>query len=245
MYKIDINCDMGEGIGNEAALMPFVTTCNIACGGHAGDMETMMGVAALAKENGVLVGAHPSYPDRQFMGRRTMDIPEGELAQSIIAQIGELERVLELLGLPLNHIKPHGALYNDIAIDRRSARAFLRTIAEYREKAHLFVPYGSMIAMEAMANGFGIKYEAFADRNYYPDLTLVPRNKENALIEDPKAVLDHIVRIAHREEVLTVTGEIIGIEADTFCIHGDGPTTLQILTYLSKELPKYKIFLRK
>src|SRR5690606_18696810 len=125
------------------------------------------------------------------------------------------------------------------------ARVFLGAIMEYREKAHLYVPYGSVIAEEALANGFGIKYEAFADRNYNPDLTLVSRSKENALIKDPKAVLDHLLPIVVRKQVVTVTGEAVKMEADTFCIHGDWATTLQILAYLSEALPKHKISLEK
>lgn len=243
MYKIDINCDLGEGMGNEEALMPFITSCNIACGGHAGDRKTMMRVVALAAGNGVLVGAHPSYPDREHFGRKTLDIPERELTKSILAQISALERILKLSNLPLNHIKPHGALYNDIAINRQLAKVFLRAISGYREKTYLYVPYGSIIAEEALLNGFRIKYEAFMDRNYNSDLSLVPRSQENALIGDPEAVLGHLLPMVVREEVITITGKVVKLRADTFCIHGDTPAILQILTYLSKELPKHKISL--
>lgn len=242
MYKIDINCDMGEGVGNEESLMPFIASCSIACGGHAGDEETMMRVVGLAAENGVLVGAHPSYPDREHFGRRTMDISERELTKSIREQIGALERILHFK-LPLDHIKPHGALYNDIAINRQLARVFLGAVWGYRKKACIYVPYGSIIAEEALLNDFRIKYEAFADRNYNPDLSLVSRSGENALITDPKAVLDHLIPMVTRNEVVAITGKVVGLKADTFCIHGDVPATLQILTYLSEELPKHKISL--
>lgn len=243
MYKIDINCDMGEGVDNEESLMPFIASCSTACGGHAGDEETMMRVVGLAAENGVLIGAHPSYPDREHFGRRTMDISERELIDSILEQIGALERVLKFFGLPLNHIKPHGALYNDIAINRQLAQVFLGAVRGYREKTYIYVPYGSIVAEEALLNGFHIKYEAFADRNYNPDLSLVSRSGENALITDPKAVLDHLIPMVTRNEVVAITGKVVGLKADTFCIHGDAPATLQILTYLSEELPKHKISL--
>lgn len=245
MYKIDINCDMGEGIGNEEAIMSYVTSINIACGGHAGDKETMIRVAALAAKNGVLIGAHPSYPDRENFGRKTLEIADKELAKSILSQIRELEGILKLFHLPLHHIKPHGALYNDIVSNRRLAKVFLRAIHGYREKVYVFVPYRSIIAQEAMAKGFRIKYEAFADRNYNPDLSLVSRSEDNALIKDPKAVLDHLLRMVTKEEVITITGETVGLRADTFCVHGDAPGTLQILAYLSEELPKHKISLKK
>jgi UPF0271 protein len=243
MYSIDINCDLGEGIGNEEALMPFITSCNIACGGHAGDRDTMIRVIALAAINGVLIGAHPSYPDREHFGRKTLDIPEKDLVKSIRTQIGGLEKILKRSHL--NHIKPHGALYNDIAVNRQLARVFLRAIQEYRDSAYLFVPYGSIIAEEALGNGFRIKYEAFLDRNYNSDLSLVSRSRDNALIEDPKAVLDHLLPIVVRGEVISSTGQVVKLRADTFCIHGDAPATLQILTYLAKALPKHKISFKK
>lgn len=243
MYSIDINCDIGEGIGNEEALMPFITSCNIACGGHAGDRDTIIRVVALAAINGVLIGAHPSYPDREHFGRKTLDIPEKDLVKSIRAQIGGLEKILKRSHL--NHIKPHGALYNDIAVNRQLAQVFLRAIQGYRDSAYLYVPYGSIIAEEALCNGFRIKYEAFLDRNYNPDLSLVFRSRDNALIEDPKAVLDHLLPMVVRGEVITSTGQVVKLRADTFCIHGDAPATLQILTYLSKALPKHKISFKK
>ncbi|HUH46685.1 MAG TPA: LamB/YcsF family protein, partial [Arenibacter sp.] len=198
-----------------------------------------------AAENRVSVGAHPSYPDREHFGRKTMDISARELAESLLVQIGGLEKVVELFNLPLDHIKPHGALYNDIAINRGLARDFLKAISAYREKAYLYVPYGSIIAEEALASGFGIKYEAFADRNYNLDLSLVSRSEQNALIEDPRSVLGHLLHMVIDKKVVTVTGEAIKIEADTFCIHGDGPTSLQILAYLSQALQKHKISLKK
>lgn len=245
MYKIDINCDMGEGIGNEVDLMPFISSCNIACGGHAGDRETMIKVVALALENGVRVGAHPSYPDREHFGRKTMAISENKLTESVRTQIGELEGILKLFDLPLNHIKPHGALYNDVAMNKRLARQFISAIAAYKESTYLFVPYGSAIAEVAITNGFRTKYEAFADRNYNPDLSLVSRSEQNAHIQDPEMVLNHVLRIIIEKEVMAINGTAVKIEADTLCIHGDGPTTLQILMYLSKALPQHKISFKK
>ncbi|MCM4168230.1 5-oxoprolinase subunit A [Arenibacter antarcticus] len=243
-YSIDINCDLGEGFNNEALIMPHITSCNIACGGHAGNKETMKWVAGLAKEHKVLVGAHPSYPDQENFGRTTINISDRELINSIKSQILDLESVLVELHIPLTHIKPHGALYNDVARDSRMAEVFISAIADLKDKVVLYVPYGSKMEEVALINGFKIKYEAFGDRNYNTDGSLVSRNHDNALIQDPVTVLNHIRYMVEEQEVRTVAGTSIKLLADTYCIHGDAPATLQILTYLSQELPKHKIFIK-
>tara|TARA_R110000868_G_scaffold36074_1_gene128405 strand:+ start:7863 stop:8600 length:738 start_codon:yes stop_codon:yes gene_type:complete len=245
MIHIDINCDLGEGIGNEAEIMPLISSCNIACGGHAGDKETMIKVVRLAKEYHLLIGAHPSYPDRENFGRTTINIPEKELKKSILTQIEDLNKVLRSLGMGLHHIKPHGALYNDIAKDRKLAKVFLNCIAEYKKDIYLYVPYNSRIEEEALKSGFPIKYEAFADRNYNQDLSLLTRKDPAALIQDPKAVLEHILHIVKKGTVVTLSGKEVKIKADTYCIHGDSPATLQILMYLSQHLPKNQILVKK
>ena len=245
MINIDINCDIGEGIGNEAQLLPLITSCNIACGGHAGDTATMMKVAFLAKEHKVLIGAHPSYPDRENFGRTSIKMAKEELKKSILAQIDDLNTVLKSLGLALNHIKPHGALYNDVARDRELALVFLDSVEKYKNEVFLYVPYDSKIAEEALRLGFQIKYEAFADRNYNEDLSLVSRKEPMALIQDPKAVKDHLLYMVTKGAVLTLSGKAVKIKADTYCIHGDSPSTLQILTYLSKHLPKNQISIKR
>ncbi|GGW32389.1 5-oxoprolinase subunit PxpA [Arenibacter certesii] len=243
-YNIDINCDLGEGFNNEDLIMPYISSCNIACGGHAGDRETMKRAAGLAMEYKVLIGAHPSYPDQKNFGRITMDIPDLELIQCIRAQITGLESVLKEFNIPLSHIKPHGALYNDIAKNRRLANIVIVAIEDYKEKAVLYAPYGSKFGEVAVANGFQVKYEAFADRNYNADGSLVSRTQRNALIQDPVEVLEHLRYIVKNQEVITVDGNSIKLLADTYCIHGDEPSTLQILTYLSNELPKHKILIK-
>lgn len=245
MINIDINSDTGEGIGNEAQLMPLISSCNIACGGHAGDVGTMLQIALLAKEHKVLIGAHPSYPDRANFGRTSIIMAKNELQKSILAQIGDLNTVLTSLGIGLNHIKPHGALYNDVAKDRGLALMFLDSIEKYKEEVFLYVPCGSKIAEEALRLGFRIKYEAFADRNYNEDLSLVSREDPLAMIQDPKAVKDHLLAMVTKGRVLTISGKAVNIKADTYCIHGDSPMALQILTYLSKHLPKNQILIKK
>lgn len=238
---IDINCDVGEGIGNEAALFRYISSCNIACGGHAGDLNEMQRVTSLAYENNILIGAHPSYPDRENFGRISMDISSNILIRSIRTQIEELTTILKAQNVSLHHIKPHGALYNDIIKDQSKALIFLEAIAQYKSEVKLYVPYGSAIAREAQIKGFQYVYEAFGDRNYNEDLTLVSRKSPNALIEEPALVLQHLITIINEQQVRTITGENVMLLADTYCIHGDTPSALQILTYLSHELPKYDI----
>jgi len=245
MINIDINCDMGEGIGNEAQLLPFITSCNIACGGHAGDASTMLQIASMAKEHKVLIGAHPSYPDKENFGRTSIKMSKDVLKTSILAQIEDLNTVLKSLGIALNHIKPHGALYNDVAKDRELALVFLESVEKYKKEVFLYVPYDSKIEKEALGLGFRIKYEAFADRNYNVDLSLVSRKDPRALIQDPKAVKDHLLYMVTKGAVLTLSGKAVKIKADTYCIHGDSPSTLQILTYLSKHLSKNQILIKK
>ncbi|WP_317167442.1 5-oxoprolinase subunit PxpA [Arenibacter sp. 6A1] len=243
-YSIDINCDIGEGMENEEILLPLISSCNIACGGHAGDLKTMRRVALLAKQHRVLVGAHPSYPDKERFGRVSMTMGTAELKQSIGTQLEDFCHILKEEGIPLNHIKPHGALYNDLVKDLALVKVFLEILAPYKKGIYLYVPYNSVIAKEALEKGFKIKYEAFADRNYNSDLTLVPRKDPQAVINDPKAVLRHLMAMVKDQAVTTLSGEERTIIAETFCIHGDSERVSEILTYLSVELPKNLIYIK-
>ncbi|MGB5460509.1 MAG: 5-oxoprolinase subunit PxpA [Eudoraea sp.] len=242
---IDINCDVGEGLGNESALFPHISSCNIACGGHAGDINTMSEIVQLAQKFGIKVGAHPSYPDRDNFGRKSMKIEKGRLKESIQKQIKGLEAILSKAEIQLHHIKAHGALYNDIARDLDLSIMYLESIRAYKDHVLLYLPYGSVIEEEARKQGYKIALEAFGDRNYNEDLSLISRHSSLAMIEEPKKVLDHIVSMVINNKVYTLNGVQIPIWADTYCIHGDTATALQILMYLSDELPKQHIFLKK
>ena len=244
MY-IDINCDVGEGVGNETELFPHISSCNIACGGHAGDPESIRSIIRLSKSYHLKIGAHPSYPDRDNFGRISVEISRDQLIDTIRQQLAVIIDILQEEGGELHHIKAHGALYNDIAKDAELAAIFLEAIHSFKEEAVLYVPYNSVIERLAQLKGFNIALEAFGDRNYNTDLSLVSRRKSNALIETPKAVLKHILSIVRDKKVKTITGKHIPIKADTVCIHGDTPTAVQILQYLSKELGKYNIQLLK
>ena len=243
--KIDINCDVGEGLDNEAQLLPYISSCNIACGAHAGDIKTIAKVALLAKEHQVKVGAHPSYPDRANFGRVAITISREALKESIQSQLRTFQKIMVSNEVQLNHIKPHGALYNVLATDVDTAQTFLEAIKEYKKEVALYVPYNSIIEKEAQQKGFKIIREGFCDRNYNDDLTLVSRKKEKALITQPNEVLKHVLRIIKEETVETVSGKLIKMKANTFCIHGDSPNAVKILRHLYSELPKNSITIDK
>ncbi len=245
MYEIDINCDVGEGIKTESDLFPFISSCNIACGGHTGDKNSMYNTILLAKKYKVKIGAHPSYPDKTNFGRRSMSIPFKDLENNILEQITDLKRVLDNNGLNLHHIKPHGALYNDIAIDSEKADLYLKIMEIYKKELILFLPLNSVVIHLAKKRGFICWSEGFGDRTYLPNLTLVPRNQPMSIINEPKKVARQISQIVKEKKITTSEGDIKDILADTICVHGDTPNALQILMYLSKELPKQNILLKK
>ena len=242
---IDINCDLGEGIGNEAHILPLISSCSIACGGHAGNDETVREVSRLAKQHNVKVGAHPSYPDKENFGRVTMAISKDELIASLKYQVDNFASILKEENIELHHIKAHGALYNDISTDAELARTFLKSIEEYKSTTLLYVPFNSAVEGEAFVAGFQIKYEAFGDRNYTHEGLLISRQEENALIQEPQAVLEHIARMVHEREARLPNGKRIRMLADTYCIHGDTPSALEILTYISNHQNMYNLQIKK
>lgn len=226
---IDINCDVGEGLNNEHLLMPYIASCNIACGGHAGDVATMINVVELAKKYHVKIGAHPSYPDKENFGRKSIQLSEEELKNTIAHQIKTLGKIVSDFGLQIHHIKPHGALYNDIAKDKSLAKIFLDAIQEYRSKYALYVPYGSAIEKEALRKGFNIIYEAFADRNYNDDLSLVSRKESNAILTNVDQIVEHISQIKEKGKVRTISGQLLELKASTFCVHSDTNNSVAIV----------------
>lgn len=233
---IDINVDVGEGIGIEPIIMPFISSCNIACGGHAGDSESMRRVVKLAKENNVKIGAHPSFPDKANFGRKQMYISCAALYSSLKGQIDNLMLILKEENARLNHVKPHGALYNLAAVDDKIAAVIIEVMKIFISPVSLFVPFNSVIEKIAIENKIPIKYETFADRNYNDDGTLVSRDENNALINDSQQMFDHVFRMIISKKVKTISGSEIEIMADTFCIHGDNPRAADLIQDLSKRL---------
>lgn len=243
--QIDINCDTGEGVGNEAELLPLVSSCNIACGGHAGNTESMEQVTALAMRHGVRIGAHPSYPDRAHFGRRSLDLPVEELRHSLRAQVAALEAVLEARGGVLHHIKAHGALYNDLAADVQLGETYLEIFRGYRGRVLLFAPCGSNFAAQARERGFGVWEEAFADRAYRADGSLASRQLEGAVLTEPEQVWQQLRKMVLYHRAGTLDGVEIPVKAQTYCLHGDTPRAYEILMYLSRKLREESIGLAK
>ncbi|WP_298766179.1 5-oxoprolinase subunit PxpA [uncultured Polaribacter sp.] len=243
--NIDINCDVGEGIVNEHFLFPFISSCNIACGGHFGSSSSIDKTIKLAIENNVKLGAHPSFPDFKNFGRQVLRISNEALEESLMFQIELFLERMATFNQKMHHIKPHGALYNLIAKDSGEAEKFIRITKKYLKNCFLYVPYNSEIEKVALKNKIKIKYEAFADRNYNTDLTLVPRSKENALIENPEEVFNHVFCMLKHQKVKTISGKKQLIKADTFCIHGDHENSLEVLQYLHAKFTRNKITLAK
>ncbi len=236
IYKIDINVDVGEGIGNDPQLMPYISSCNIACGGHAGNAETMREVVKLAKQYGVKIGAHPAFPDKENFGRQPMKISSAALYKSIKTQIRSLLIILKEEHARLYHIKPHGALYNLAATDEKIAIIIIEVIKSIALPIKLYVPYKSVIADVALKNNISIIYEAFADRNYNDDLTLISRNNANALIKDENELYNHVYNMITTQNVKTRFGKEVPIKADTFCIHGDNSDAVYLVKNLRLKL---------
>ena len=238
MYVIDINCDVGEGIGNENLIMPYISSCSIACGGHAGSKRTVRKVVDLAIRHNVKIGAHPSFPDKANFGRIPLEMPLKELQKNLEAQIALIVEVLSVKGQRMNHVKPHGALYNLAAIDKAHAKVIVNAVKSTSSDALLYVPFNSVIKEVAKKSGLKIKIEAFADRNYNNDLTLVSRKFENAVITDEDELLNHLLKIIKEKKVRTIDGIEVEINAETFCFHGDNPMAISLLKYASKMLKK-------
>ena len=233
---IDINCDLGEGLDNEHIIMPLISSCNISCGAHAGSIEIMDKVIQLAVKHKVKIGAHPSFPDRKNFGRKVLDISNSDLQKSLEDQLTILKVRALLQNATIHHVKPQGALYNLIAVNREKALVVITAIQHVFEAVKLYVPYQSRIEEIAIQSGLEIVYEAFADRRYNEDLSLVSRTFSNALIKDKQEVLKQVQKIANKQLVTTVNFHEKKIKASTFCVHGDTKNAIEILEYLHKHL---------
>lgn len=234
MKYIHLNCDLGEGGGSDAELMPLISACNIACGGHAGNLDSMRRSIRLAMDNQVEIGAHPSYPDKENFGRKSVQMPDKELRRSIVAQILSLKQLTEAEGGELTHVKPHGALYHDVIMDERLAGILIEAILEFEDPLRLYAAPHSIVS--EMARGhLKLAYEAFADRRYYSARRLIPRTQNNALITNQEEIFQQLVSLFLDKEVSCASGERVGCQADTFCLHSDTPNSVGILRYLHKQ----------
>jgi UPF0271 protein len=226
--RIDLNCDMGEESGSDSAIMPHVTSANIACGAHAGDAVTMRETLLLAARHGVAAGAHPGYPDRDGFGRRTLELTPREVYDTVAEQISTLIDIARSLDTPVAHVKPHGALYNEAAVDARVARSVVRAVFDVDASLLLYGLAGSMLLTEAELIGVRAIGEAFADRGYERTGQLVARGTTGALIDDPSVAAARVLRMVEHRVVQCVDGSDISVRAETVCIHGDGPRAADI-----------------
>ncbi|MFM1878980.1 MAG: hypothetical protein RLZZ241_1846 [Bacteroidota bacterium] len=236
--NIDINCDVGEGIGNESELFKYITSCNIACGGHSGSIKSMNEVVELALQYGVKIGAHPSYPDRENFGRKSVKMEHGELRTAIETQLYRFEQVAQRNGATFHHIKAHGALYNDLSGNETLSDIYLQCVEPFRNQAVLFAPCGSNFAVKARAMDFRVWEEAFADRRYCSDGSLASRALPGAVIEEPHAVWEQLYSIVWKKSIPTIDGGFFSLNAATCCVHGDTKGASEILAYVSSELKK-------
>ncbi len=218
--KIDLNADLGEGL-DDALLLPFLSSANVACGLHAGGPAVMDRTVALALERGVRIGAHPGYPDRENFGRTDMQLPAAELRSVVLYQLGALDALVRSRGGNVVHVKAHGALYNRAARDRALARAFAGAVREFRSDLILVGLAGSVQIEEAHAVGLRTAGEAFADRRYLPDGSLMPRSQPGAVLHDPEATAAQALSIVRDGLVTTSDGSRFAVNAQTLCLHGD------------------------
>lgn len=221
--SIDLNADLGEGVGDDEAMLTLVTSANIACGFHAGTPAELLATCRAAVESGVRIGAQVSYPDRAGFGRRFMDIAPAELTADMLYQIGALEAIARSAGGSVSYVKPHGALYNTIVNHERQAAAVVAAMREYDGSLALMGLPGSQVLRAASDAGIPIITEAFADRAYTPEGTLVPRTEAGAVLADSAQIAGRVVELVQHGTLTAVDGSTIRVRAESVCLHGDTP----------------------
>jgi UPF0271 protein len=236
MPRVDLNCDLGEGAGHDAELMPYITSANIACGAHAGDEATMRATVRLALQHGVAIGAHPGFADREHFGRRALTLSDDEVHALVRRQITELQGIARQLGATLSHVKPHGALYNMAANHAGLARTIAAAVYEVDPRLVLVGLAGSRLIEEGIAGGLDTASEVFADRTYQRDGSLTPRDWPDAFVTEATAVVARALRMVREGQVRATDGCDVAIKADTICLHGDGPHAVEFSRRLSEGL---------
>lgn len=231
--NIDLNSDLGESLGawrmgDDDAMLDIVSSANVACGFHAGDPAGILQTLRRAKAKGVVVGAHVSYPDLVGFGRRAMDVASADLRADVIYQIGALKGLAAAAGTEVRYVKPHGALYNTIAHDERQANDVIAAIREIDAGLSLVALAGSPLLGWARAQGLRVVAEAFADRAYMPDGSLVSRRQAGAVLHDPQEVAERMLRLAKEGVVTAIDGSMVRIQADSICVHGDSPGAVEM-----------------
>ena len=241
--KVDLNADLGESfgrykIGLDEEVMNYITSANVATGWYAGDPIVMRETVKLANEKNVAVGAHPGYPDLLGFGRRYMKLSREEARNYILYQIGALHAFVKAEGLELQHVKPHGALYNALVKEEELARAVIEGIADFDKRLIFVTLSGSRPAQIAEEMGVKVAHEVFADRAYNPDGTLVPRSKPGAVIHDKEEIAERVISMVKDGGVKAINGEWIELRVDTICVHGDNPKAVEIAAYIRRVLER-------
>ncbi len=250
MNVIDLNCDMGVSfgrynLGDDAALMPWISSVNIACGFHAGDPLVMQSTIALAQQHNLAIGAHPSYPDLQGFGRRAMAMNPDELEAMLLYQIGALAGFLHSSGGELTHVKPHGALYNQAAREPALAAAVARGVLRFSHSLILVGLAGSALIRAGLEAGLQVAAEGFVERGYMPDGSLIPRGRPGAIIEDPAQAATQAIQLATKGICAEVDGQVVTWRVDTLCIHGDSAHALNIAQAVRYALEDAGIHIRR
>jgi len=240
---VDLNCDLGEGEprARTRSLMRCITSANVACGGHAGDLPTMKWCVRLAKQFQVRLGAHPGFPSRADFGRGLVEMGADELELLLLQQVGALERLARAGGVRLHHIKLHGALYHASEANASLARGYLRSVLRWWPRSILYVRAGGAVANLARRAGVRVWEEAFADRAYRDDGLLVARAEPGALLSDERAVLRRVSLLRERGEIETVSGVRLRVNAQTLCLHSDTPRSAALARMLSRALEKREV----
>jgi UPF0271 protein len=242
--EVDLNCDMGEGIGNDESIMSYISSANIACGYHAGDENTIWETMELAKKYKVSVGAHPSFLDKENFGRKEMDLPPGDIYELVTQQLILFDEIVSDADISMQHIKPHGALYNMSAKNISIAKAIAKAVKDHNTHLVLFGLSGSYSISAAKTIGLKTASEVFADRTYQDDGSLTSRLQPNALIEDAVKAIQQVLQMVKKGTVTTISGKIIPIVAETICIHGDGKHAVVFAKQIHEALMKEGIKIR-
>ncbi len=240
-FCVDLNCDLGESFGRyklglDEEVIGFVSSANVACGFHASDPSVMAATVRLAGEAGAAVGAHPGFPDLQGFGRRNMNMDAAELHDAVLYQIAALAGFCRVAGVALQHVKPHGAMYNMAVKDMTMARAICQAVQEFDPELILLAPGGSCLQKAAEEYGLAFACEVFADRGYQADGSLVPRSQPGAMIEDEDEAIARVLRMVKEGLVRTADGQDIAVRADSVCVHGDGPKALAFVKKIREAL---------
>ena len=236
MPRIDLNCDLGEGAGHDAELMPLVSSVNIACGGHAGDATTMLATLRLASEHGVSAGAHPGFADRANFGRVELPMTPAQVHHAVLSQTQDLLALAAQARVRVRHVKPHGALYNMAARDPVLAEAVAAAVYEVDPRLVLVGLAGSRLLEAGSACGLSTLSEVFADRTYRSDGSLTPRREADALITNPARAMEQVLGMVRDGRVIATDGSRVAIKADTICLHGDGAYAVEFARQLRAAL---------